>query len=307
MRNAFADEIVKIAKDDERFLLLVGDIGNRLFNPYKEQFLDRFFNCGIAETNMLSVAAGLALEGHRPVAYTITPFITTRCIEQIRVDICYHKAPVVIVGVGAGLSYANNGPTHHSLEDIALLRALPDMCVLCPADAIEVREALREAVNYNGPVYLRLGKKNEPVIHKEPFNFSIGQPLTIQNGSDICILSTGNILPVALDAAKTLTNKGISVHVESVHTVKPRNEDFLSKIFASYSHVVTIEEHGKIGGFGASVAEWLCEQRDVKGRLCILGTPDKFLHKAGSQDFARDVFGLSPEKVVKSILSFYEN
>ena len=145
MRNAFADEITRLGTNDQRVVLLSGDIGNRLFDKFKEQSNGRFLNCSVAEANMMGMAAGMALCGLKPVVYTITPFTTTRCFEQIRVDVCYHEAPVIIVGTGAGLSYAQLGPTHHSVEDIAILRTLPGMTVLCPCDKFELRGALRAA------------------------------------------------------------------------------------------------------------------------------------------------------------------
>src|SRR5712671_895994 len=151
MRNAFADEITKLGKEDKRVVLLSGDIGNKLFDKFKEHSEARFLNCGVAEANMMSVASGMALSGLRPFVYTITPFTTTRCFEQIRVDVCYHRAPVIIVGTGAGLSYAELGPTHHSLEDLALLRSLPEMIVFAPCDEVELRLGLRAALAQDGP------------------------------------------------------------------------------------------------------------------------------------------------------------
>ncbi|MCA9067944.1 MAG: transketolase family protein, partial [Planctomycetaceae bacterium] len=179
MRNAFARELLELATADSRIVLLSGDIGNRMFDNYKAAFPNRFYNCGVAEANMMGIASGLALSGMRPVVYTIVPFVTTRCLEQIRVDVCYHQAPVVIVGVGGGLSYASLGATHHSCEDIAHLRVLPEMTVICPGDSIEVRLALRAAVAHPGPVYLRLGKKGEPIIHESPPAFEIGKGLIL--------------------------------------------------------------------------------------------------------------------------------
>src|ERR1700760_4170007 len=174
MRNAFADELTKIGDDDHRVIMLSGDIGNRLFDAFKDKHPNRFFNCGVAEAKMTGLAAGLAMNGLRPVTYTITPFVTTRCLEQIRVDVCYHDLPVTIVAVGAGLSYASLGVTHHANEDIAFLRALPGMSVVCPGDAHEVRAALRAAVAHDGPVYIRMGKKNEPLVHQDvPGDFRI--------------------------------------------------------------------------------------------------------------------------------------
>ena len=180
MRNAFADELTKLGNDDPRVVMLSGDIGNRLFDKFKDEHPTRFFNCGVAEANMMGVAAGMGMNGLKPVAYTITPFVTTRCLEQIRTDVCYHDAPVTIVSVGGGLSYAGLGPTHHSCEDIAFLRALPNMVVVCPGDAFEVRAALRASLKQDRPVYIRIGKKGEPVVHSGPVaDFAIGKAITV--------------------------------------------------------------------------------------------------------------------------------
>ena len=209
MRNAFADEITKLSQSDPRVVLMSSDIGNRLFDRYKEAVPGRFFNCGIAEANMMGMAAGMAMSGYRPVVYTITPFTTTRCLEQIRVDVCYHEAPVIIVGTGAGLSYAQLGPTHHSCEDIALLRALPNMTVFCPADSVELRLGLRAALEQDRPVYIRIGKKGEPVLHDGEPPFELGKALTLRDGADVCLIGTGTIMPVLLAAASDLDAAGI--------------------------------------------------------------------------------------------------
>src|ERR1700759_3535329 len=168
MRNAFADEVLRLGQEDERIVLLSGDIGNRMFDKFKDLCPGRFINCGIAEANMMGVAAGMAMNGLRPIAYTITPFVTTRCLEQIRTDVCYHEAPVTIVAVGAGLAYSGLGPTHHACEDISFLRSIPNMVVICPGDAFEVRAALRASMRQNRPVYIRMGKKGETVVHAGP-------------------------------------------------------------------------------------------------------------------------------------------
>src|SRR3990167_9835109 len=188
MRNAFADEIAKVAAMDSRVVLLSGDIGNKLFDPLKAVAPDRLYNCGIAEANMTGVAAGLAMMGYRPFTYSITPFVTVRCLEQIRVDVCYHHLPVTIVGTGSGLSYAELGPTHHSCDDIGILRLLPNLSIVCPCDAIEATAAVWAALKQNGPVYIRLGKKGEPRIHQSTPEFTIGKSITIREGHEICIL-----------------------------------------------------------------------------------------------------------------------
>jgi transketolase len=306
MRNAFAAELTALAGEDKRLILLSGDIGNRLFNPYKANFPERFFNCGVAEANMTSVAAGMALCGLRPVTYTITSFNTTRCLEQIKIDICYHNLPVIVVGVGSGLSYAGLGPTHHSCEDIALLRSLPNMTIICPGDVWEVRLALRAAITRGGPTYIRLGKKNEPVIHEQAPDFQIGRGILLRPGNDISLLSTGNMLPLGLQAAEELSKRGISASVVSFHTVKPLDEELLFEAFAKFKVVATLEEHSLQGGFGSGVAEWMADHVLHGALLCRLGIADQFLHEAGDQAYARKYFGLTPGGIADNILRFME-
>jgi transketolase len=304
MRNAFADELTKLGNADKRVVMLSGDIGNRLFDKFKDANPDRFFNCGVAEQNMMGLAAGMAMSGLRPIAYTITPFITSRCLEQIRTDACYHELPVTIVAVGAGLSYAGLGPTHHACEDIALLRALPNMKVVCPADAWEVRGALRAALRQDSPVYIRMGKKGEPVIHKEvPADFEIGRAITIEDGRDVCLLSTGNMLPEAIEAAHGLKAKGITARVVSFHTVKPLDEACLAEAFGAFELVATIEEHSLIGGFGSAVAEWVIDNRVRPKGFLRIGTPDRFFKKSGEQEYAREELGLTGHQIADRIVA----
>lgn len=305
MRNAFAEEMEKLAAEDKRIVLLSGDIGNRIFDTYKEQFPDRFYNCGVAEANMTGVAAGMALCGLKPVTYTITAFNTVRCLEQIRLDVCYQNLPVVIVGVGGGLSYASLNATHQALEDIAFLRILPNMTVICPGDAWEVRAAIRASLKTDGPVYIRLAKKNEPLIHRELPNFSIGKGIIVRSGTDVCFLNAGSLLPSAMEAADALAKKDISVQVISMHTVKPLDEVLLKEVFSTFSHVVTIEEHTVLGGFGGSVAEWLVDQSPQKARLTRIGTLDTFMYEAGEQDHARKFFGITTDHIVERVFHLF--
>jgi len=303
MRNAFASELTALAKADSRVVFCSGDIGNRLFDSFKESCPDRFYNCGVAEANMVGVAAGMASCGLRPIVYTITPFVTTRCLEQIRVDICYHNLPVIIVGVGSGLSYASLGATHHSCEDIAFLRALPGMTVVCPGDSMEVRAVLRAALKQNGPVYIRLGKKGEPVIHKDVPSLTLGQAIVMREGSDVCVLSTGNMLPIGVEVVDKMVQAGANPQLVSFHTVKPLDEKALRDAFSRFRTVVTLEEHSLIGGFGAAVAEWLADQPPQKARLCRIGTHDQFFHEAGEQEYARERLGLTCESILHKILA----
>ena len=303
MRAAFANEIESLSGTNERIILLSGDIGNRMFDTYKEKFPDRFYNCGVAEANMTGVAAGMALCGLHPVTYTITAFNTIRCLEQIRVDVCYQNLPVIIVGVGGGLSYASLNATHHALEDIACLRVLPNMTVICPGDAWEVRAALRAALKIESPVYIRMAKKNEPLVHKNIPDFTIGKGLVIKEGSDICFLNSGSLLPFALEATETLRKtEDISVHLVSMHTVKPLDEELLSDVFSKYSHIFTIEEHSMLGGFGGSIAEWFSDQKNPKAKLSRIGTGDFFKYDAGEKEHAQDYFGITTEQIVEKVL-----
>ncbi len=302
MRNAFASEITRLASEDPRVVLLSGDIGNKLFDGYKDRHAARFFNCGVAEANMVGVAAGMALSGLRPVTYTIASFMTYRCFEQIRVDVCYHNLPVVIVGVGGGLSYAANAGTHHCCEEVAILRALPHMTVICPGDPSEVAPLLRGALAHGGPVYMRLGKKGEPKVHAAPPAVTIGRGLIVREGRDVCLLSTGTMLPIAVEVARRLEAASVDARLVSLHTIKPLDEALLAESRDAFPLIVTIEEHSVIGGLGGAVAEHLAEQPAPGARLLRIGTADTFMHEAGEQEHAREYFGLTPDAITGRIL-----
>ncbi len=301
MRNAFAAIMTELADQDPRIVLLSGDIGNRLFNTYKAKFPSRFYNCGVAEANMTSLAAGLAMSGLKPVTYTIASFNTIRCLEQIKIDLCYHDLPVVVVGTGAGLSYARLGATHHSLEDIAQMRTLPGMTVLCPGDAQEVRAALRAAIGYGHPCYVRLGKKGEPVFHSSEPELVIGRAIVLQQGEEVALLSAGNVLPVAVEAGKRLAAEGVSTLVASFHTIKPLDEELLAGLFGRFRVVATLEEHSRLGGFGSAVGEWLLGRPRSTTCFEILATPDCYPHEAGGQSYLREAYGLTTEAVCQRI------
>ena len=251
-----------------------------------------------SEANMMGMAAGMAMSGLRPVVYTITPFVTTRCLEQIRVDVCYGNVPVTIVGVGAGLSYASLGATHHSCEDIAFLRALPNMTVIAPADPQEVRGALRMALAIDGPTYIRIGKKGEPNIHAGVPNLAPGGSVVVRKGRDICLLSVGVMIGSALAAADQLEQEGYSVEVVSLYSIKPLDHVLLQRAFAEFRAVVTIEEHGLIGGAGAAIAEWMSEQAGLRARFGRIGTADRFMHGSGHTSYARRYYGLDVPSIV---------
>ncbi|MFM7374169.1 MAG: transketolase family protein, partial [Chthoniobacterales bacterium] len=302
MRNAFADEITKLAQQREDIVLLSGDIGNLLFDKFKEVAPGRFFNCGVAEANMVSVAAGMAASGLRPVCYTIASFLTYRVIEQIRLDLGYHHQRVILVGTGAGLSYASLGSTHHSVEDMGMLRLIPGLVVLAPGDEKELRPALRAALDYPGPVYIRIGKKGEPVVHDKEPNFAIGKAVRLREGRDAWILALGNTLPMAMEAAAIVKDKGVSCGVASMGSLKPLDTKLLAEVFGSAKVVATLEEHSVLGGLGTAVSEWLAlNPSSAKAKLLTFGTPDEFLHATSHQRSARAWAGLTAENVAERI------
>lgn len=304
MRNTFAKEITRLAGRNKNIVMIMADIGNHLFDEYKSLYPNRFFNCGIAEANMISMAAGLASCGYRPICYTITPFVTVRCLEQIRVDVCYHDMPVTIVGTGSGLSYASLGATHHSCEDISMLRSIPNMKVICPGDVMEVSGCLESILmKNNSPAYLRIGKKNEEVVHGSIPSIKIGKNIIIKHGDGVALLSTGNTLPIAMKASVLLERDKINNEVTSCHTIKPLDEEYLKLSIKRFKIIVIIEEHSVIGGLGSSVAEWLLKNNiQSYAQIIHFAIPDKFLHVCVNQTLARQYFHITADEIYNSVV-----
>ena len=303
MRDSFAKEITLLAEKNEKIVLLSGDIGNRMFDKYKKVAPNRFLNCGIAEANMMSMAAGMALSGLRPIIYTITPFTTTRCLEQIRIGVAYHQAPVLIVGSGSGLSYSELGPTHHSLEDIAILRSIPNINILTPSDKQELVVQLREALKSDYPSYMRIGKKGEPSVFNENSNLGIGKANLLFEGDDILVIGIGPIISEALDARIDLKNMGINIGVATMGSIRPLDNDFLNlMIRKGYKKWISIEEHGIVGGLGSTLIEWVSENNkfsDVK--VTRLGVPELFINELGNQSYTRRKLGIDKTGIVELI------
>lgn len=300
MRAAFVRGLTAAARRNPRVMLLTSDLGFKIFDEFAGEFPGRFLNVGVAESNMIGMAAGLALDGMRPFAYSIAPFATLRCLEQVRNDVCYHEAAVTIVGVGGGYSYGPNGPTHHSLEDIAIMRALPNMTVLCPGDPVEVEQAVGAAAAHGLPVYLRIGRAGDPVVHRGPVRFEIGRALTLREGRDCTLVSTGNILPLAVEVSDRLRANSVCCRVLNMHTVKPLDEAALRACAEETRALFTIEEHSRIGGLGSAIAEWSAMNR-VPGPVCLFGAEDRFASTTGSQAYLRVLNGLTVETVAESI------
>lgn len=301
MRDTCSRELTILARSDPRIVILSGDIGNRMFDGFKEEFPDRFYNCGVAEANMMSVAAGLALSGFRPFVYTFAAFDLTRCFEQIRIDLCFQNLPVVIIGLGGGLTYAPLGPTHYICEDISILRCLPNMTIVCPADQSEVMATLRSSLDLQGPMYIRINKKNEPCIHATIPDFSLGRAHLIKDGSDVCIITTGVLLSEVIRAAGLLEKNNISAQISHFHTIKPADDLMLQQIFSRFSFVVSVEEHTLSGGLGGMLAEWMVDNRIKSTNLLRMGTSDVFLSRCLTQEQAREYFGISAESIARRI------
>jgi len=299
MRNAFIRGLTALAETDPSVVFLTADLGYKIFDDFAARFPGRFMNVGVAESNMIGVAAGLAMGGYRPFVYSIAPFATLRCFEQIRNDVCYNHVPVTVVGVGGGYSYGPNGPTHHALEDIAAMRSLPNMRVVCPGDPLETELAVKAIGAHREPTYLRLGRAGDPVVHREPPQFRIGEAMTVRRGSDCTLISTGGMLPVALEAAELLSDD-VSCRVVNMHTVKPLDEVTLSNCCRETEALFTVEEHSRIGGLGSAVSEWLADN-DLQFPLHSFGTRDSFTHNSGSQEYMRHDQELSAPQIARRI------
>jgi transketolase len=300
VRTSFVRALTDLADRDPRVMLLTGDLGYRLFDDFARRYGARFQNMGVAEANMVSVAAGLALSGKRPFVYSIAPFATARCLEQIRDDLCNMALPVVVTGVAGGYSYGANGPTHHGVDDVALMRAMAGMTVVCPCDPWETARAVEALGRGSGPAYLRLGRSGEPDLPRADQRFELGQPTVLRHGSRVGILACGPIAANALAAADRLQGMGIEPLVLSVHTVKPLAPLIDELRRRALELIFTIEEHGPCGGLheavAAATAVW-------PGRPYVegIGAPDEHVHLAGAQEYLRRRAGLDAVGIFERI------
>ena len=305
MREAFINTLIELATKDDKIFLLTGDLGFSVLEKFQEKFPDRFLNIGVAESNMVGIAAGLALSGKLVYIYSIVPFVTMRCFEQIRNDVCMQNLNVRIIGIGGGLSYGSAGPTHHSIIDIAIMRALPNMTVVCPGDPIETVFTIKESVEYKGPLYARLGKGHEPNIHDDAIHFEIGKGITMREGSDIAVIVTGNMLDIAKKVTRRLVENGIDMQLISMHTVKPIDSGLILKCAAERKAIVTVEEHSIVGGLGSAVAEVLSESR-YKVLFRRIGLKDAFVKDVGDREYLLEKNLLSVDNIVNNIFKIYK-
>ncbi|MGC4086671.1 MAG: transketolase C-terminal domain-containing protein [Polyangiaceae bacterium] len=281
----WGDVLVELAAHDPRIVALSADLAHSTkLRRFKETFPERYFNVGIAEQNLVAVAAGLAAMGLTPVACTYATFATLRAAEFVRTDLAYNRRNVKLIGTLAGVAFGQGGPTHHAVEDIALMRAIPGMTVLAPCDGFEMGAALRAALTFDGPVYLRTGRCLElPVAERKEPPFAIGAPRVVRAGSDLAVLAHGNLVGEALRAAERMARAGVSVRVVNVSTLKPLGAEAVLAAVQGVRAVITAEDHSVIGGLGSAVAEVLAEHGSGV-RLKRLGHPDRWLGMGVTED-----------------------
>lgn len=300
MRKAFNEELLSAARRDRRIHMILADIGYGEIEPFAAEFPDRFINCGVAEQNMTGVACGVAMEGNIAITYSIANFPTLRCLEQIRNDVCYHHANVKIVIIGGGMAYGPLGISHHSTEDLAIMRALPNMVCIAPADLYEARSAVHAMLAYDGPVYYRCGYKGEKNIHSGPVAFEIGKSLRVSDGADLAILFTGTIGYACKLAAEALQKRGVGVRLVSMHTVKPIDREAIVAAAHDCGAILTVEEHNLCGGFGSAAAEVLMDAGAGGIRFRRLALPDVNVSKIGSQEWLRTQYGMDVSGIVRA-------
>lgn len=310
MRDTFVKTLIEEAKKNQNIELITGDLGFGVLKPYWEALPDQFTNAGIAEQNMTTVAAGMALEGKTVFTYSIGNFPTLRCLEQIRNDCAYHEANVKIVCVGGGFVYGSLGMSHMATEDIAIMRALPNITVVCPGDLVEAEYATRAIINTPGTCYMRLGRGGEKRIHDKIEDFRIGKAIKVQenikDGNDkIAVFSTGAILDEATEACNELIRQGYSIEQYSFHTVKPIDTETIHKCAQECRYIVTVEEHNVIGGLGGAVAEVMAECSN-KATLMRIGIDDEYCGIVGSQKYLRTVYKIDSKHIIAAVTNNVE-
>ena len=300
MRDAFINSLTELAENDKDIILLTGDLGFGVFEEFETRFPGQYFNVGIAEQNMMGLAAGLSLEGKKVVAYSIGNFASLRCLEQIRNDACYHDANITIVASGGGFSYGSLGMSHHTTEDLAILRALPNMVVVAPCTKNEAKEATKQLVSTKGVGYLRLDKTAaEEVALAQPF--SIGKSRIFREGTDLTLIATGGILEEAVLAANELEKFGLDVKILGIHTVKPIDKEEILKSALETGGLVVIEEHNKDGGLGSAVAEVCMDHAVLPNKFLRIGLNNTFSSIVGSQHYLRAQYEIDHKAIVSSV------
>lgn len=297
MRNTIINRITKEAKSNKDIFFISGDAGFGVLDEFKANFPERFLNLGIAEQNAISFASGLALTGYKVFVYNIIPFILYRCFEQVRNDICYQKLPVTLIGIGSGVTYAPQGVTHYSVEDITIARSLPNLTIISPADPLEAELAVKFALSSKKPVYIRIAKSKEPKIHLElPEN--INKPILIKPGKGVAVLFHGS---VGIEVMNSIVNIKKPIKVISVPMLQPLDFNYLKRQLKDVKTIITVEEHFVEGGLGSILADWILKE-NMHFNLIKLGIKNEFIHSIKNNAGMRDKFGISSEKIRTVIL-----
>jgi len=299
MRNSFINAIMEASTRRDDIFVISGDAGLGVFDTFKAEHPDRFLNLGVAEQNMASFAAGLAMTGYKVVLYNIIPFLLYRCYEQVRNDICYQNLPIILAGIGSGLTYSPQGMTHYSVEDLGIARTLPNLSVLSPIDPVEARLAAGFALSSDTPVYVRLAKRGEPEIHTRS-DFDISIPQVLSEGSGTALLFHGSIGEEVLRAALLLKEQGIVPRVISVPLVQPLNFAVLGELLGGISNLVTVEEHYHSCGLGSTLREF-CTQGGRSFSLTTLGIAPRYIHEVHDNRGMRKLFGIDAEQIAAAV------
>jgi transketolase len=297
VRAAFADELVALAREDPRIVLLTGDLGFAALEPFAEEFPERFYNVGVAEQNMLGLAAGLADAGLLPFAYSIATFASMRSYEFLRNGAALHELPVRLVAMGAGFDYGRNGVSHYALEDVAIMRAQPAVTTVAPADADQLRAALRATVDLRRPIYFRLCKQSAQLPGLDG-SFQLGRAELISEGEDVALIALGDMAGTALSTAQELVRAGLSATVAVVSSFNPSPADDIAELLTELPLAVTIESHYVTGGLGSFVAEVIAE-RGLDCRLLRQGIADMPRGVTGSPAYLYESFGLSAATIAR--------
>jgi len=300
MRKEAMEGIYRLAKRDPRVVFIGSDLGAGTLDEMRRELPDRWFMEGVSEQAIVGMAAGLAMDGFIPYINTIATFLTRRCLEQLAIDLCLHRLPVRLIASGGGAVYAPLGPTHMALDDLALLRALPGMTIVAPADADEMTRAMDATLAEPGPVYVRIAKGNEPVITRAADGFAIGRAIRLREGRDVVFVSTGAMSWRALKAADQLAAHGIDAGVLHAHTVKPLDDEAVARAALAARLVVTLEEHVRIGGLGSAVLESL-NDAEIATPVLRLALPDRFSRDYGSSEHVLEVAGLGVESIAAAV------
>ena len=292
MRNLFVKTLVEEARKNDKIWVITPDLGYSVLEPFQQEFPNRFINTGITEQAAVGIAAGLALNGKIPYVYSIMPFVTSRPFEQVKVDCAYMNTNVRLVGVGGGFAYGPAGATHHSIDDLAIMRALPNMAVVAPGDLTETEELTRYSVKHQGPMFIRLNRKGEPRYeHKVEF----GKFSTVCEGGDFAIIVTSAMLKDAYEAVEAYHKEGKNPLLLSAHTIKPFDEQKILELVRKNMPIITVEEHNIIGGLYSSVAEVVAKS-GMAAKIFPIAVPDKFSHFVGGQEYIKARMGLSDIK-----------